>query len=131
MSTTSTAKHQRLADVSRDKFAESNDCAVIAVAILADLDYAVAWSALAEEGRRRRDGATHAQTAAALRRAVGPAKCSLAGVDGDVTAAQYAGRNAGRYLLFTDGHVVAAEGGIVHDGAARRSKVIAAIKVED
>ena len=124
--TSNTAKHQRLLTVSREVF---DDCAVIALAILADIDYAVARQVLSDAGRRRREGATTGQMSDALSKCIGKQNVRLVSVNNDVSAMSFADNNAGRYLLFTDDHVVAAEDGIVHDNKRRRSVVRVAVQV--
>ena len=125
------AKYERMRDVSRDVFAEKNDCGVIALAIASGSTYKDAHAACARAGRKPRDGTTLPTLAMACHRLKTPVR-AYESVTGHTIGKIAAKLPTGTYLLFTRGHVAAMIDGIVHDWTqGRRHRVIATLAIGD
>ncbi|MCR9292041.1 MAG: hypothetical protein NXI32_04930 [bacterium] len=115
----------RFAEINKDsrKFNERYDCAVKALAIVADIPYAQAHAALKEQGRHNRCGTFAGQYEAALKKM--GFQCEKMGrIKGQQakttkTLARI-GAPQGRYLVRTSRHVLAVADGQVHDWTSER-----------
>ena len=108
----------KLSKVSK-KFYEKNDCSVKAIAILGNLPYKYAHEAMEREGRLRRDGASTTMILRAVRKL--NIWCDKVELEGKTV--RTLGRNLpkkGRFLIFTDGHVLAAVDGEIVDWTSGR-----------
>lgn len=95
---------------------ETNDCAVRALRIVAEITYSEAHAALKAEGREDRDGTYNRVVAAAGQRYGLSEVTPGAGARLFPTIAQFARANKrGRFLIRTRTHFVALVNGVMHD----------------
>ena len=119
-------------DKTRVALSETRDCAVIALAILTGLPYAIAHREMKSEGRKDRGSSDLRMLMSALSR------CWLRGMERTpikgITVATFHKRMAGstgRYLIRTSGHVAAFVDGQVQDWTQdRRHRIIEVYKLK-
>lgn len=116
---TNTAKFEKLARVGAEYYNDRANCAVIALAIFADVSYGKAHAALKRAGRKNRCRTEPSAIEAAAVELVGAIELREVS---PCTFTTYAGEQEGSSIAFASTHCAAVENGIVHDDVASRKK---------
>lgn len=127
--------YQTYAEIRKESqgFQEKNDCAVIAVALAADVPYARAWEILRQEGRKPR----HCTPTAFILSAIRKAGQNLRDVTPLIQKYGNTVKNLedckfrDTYLIFTSGHVLVLKKGKAIDWTSgRKNRITAVYRIE-